>query len=171
MVVEAFWVNKGEILNYFSLAWTKLRLGIIGIFFSFFYWKLKQQCKKKGFKFSLFCLFLWFSTSNWHSHVHTTTTITHHPSSFHRLPLTHLSTLPPTLYLLVEKQQEKKTNKVRALNILLFEFVLLICYFLRFHNVHVLVNFTLLFSLSSFTLSFPFLLFLIIEKLRMITTK
>ena len=56
------------------------------------------------------------------------------PSSFHRLPPTHLSTLPPTLYLLVEKQQEKRTNKVRALNILLFEFVLLICSFNLFFS-------------------------------------
>ena len=170
LAVEAFWVNKGEILNYFSLAWTKLRLGIIGIFFSFFYWKLKQQCKKKIqiFTFLFVPLILNKQLAFPCSHDY------HHyssPSSFHRLPPTHLSTLPPTLYLLVEKQQEKRTNKVRALNILLFEFVLLICSFLRFHNVHVLVNFTLLFSLSSFTLSFPFLLSLIIEKLRKITTK
>ena len=75
------------------------------------------------------------------------------------------------MYLLVEKEQEKRTNKVRALNILFFEFVLLVCYFLRFHNVHVLVNFTLLSSLLALTLSFPLLLSLIIEKLRKITTK
>ena len=74
------------------------------------------------------------------------------------------------MYLLVEKQQEKRTNKVRALNILFFEFVLLVCSFLRFHNVHVLVNFALLSFVLSFTLSFPFLLSLIIEKQRKITT-